>query len=161
MAGTLADAAWRLALRVVYRPRRAFLRWSKLGRGGAVLAIRSADTVLVVRHSYRPRLDLPGGGIDRGETAEAAAYREAQEEIGIAVPHGELRHLGPLRNRFAGPDSRSHLFEWRVERLPQVRIDQREIVWAGPVRPRDVPKADRGLALRWYLRRFARDLDGH
>lgn len=158
MTGGPIDAAWRAALRLAYPPRKAFLRWSGLGRGGALLAVRSADEVLVVRHSYRPRLDLLGGGIARGEAPAAAARREALEEAGFVVPVEELRPLGVCRTHFGGPDARVHVFEWRVARLPPVMIDRREIVWAGGIRPRDVPKADRGLPLRWYLRRHAPDL---
>lgn len=157
---SVVDALWRLALRAAYRPRRALLRRFALGRGGALVAVRTPDRLLVVRHSYRPGLDLIGGGIARGETPEAAARRELREEVGLLVPAGVLRPLGSVRTHFGGPDSRNHVFEWRVERLPDVRIDNRELVWAGAVRPREVPKAERGAALRWYLRRHAPDLDG-
>lgn len=40
------------------------------------------------------QISLPGGGIDHGEMAEAAALREAEEEIG--VDPASVRILGPL-----------------------------------------------------------------
>jgi putative (di)nucleoside polyphosphate hydrolase len=33
---------------------------------------------------------MPQGGVDRGETAPDAAYRELEEEIGVASKHAEL-----------------------------------------------------------------------
>ncbi len=154
----LVDAAWRLIFRLAFGPRRTLLRWSGIGRGGVVVAIRSDDAVLVVRHSYRRRLDFPGGGIDRGETPEACAHRELREEIGVDVPPGALRSLGVVRRDFGGSNARNHLFEWRVERLPDVRVDNRELIWAGALRVGAASRADLDLPVRWYLRRHAADL---
>lgn len=53
---------------------------------------------LTVRHASLPhhagQISLPGGAIDPGESVEAAAAREAQEEIGVAPDR--LRLVGAL-----------------------------------------------------------------
>jgi|GEM_PF-209690 len=41
--------------------------------------------ILLVRHTYRPGLFLPGGSVKRGETIEQAARREAAEEVGARI----------------------------------------------------------------------------
>jgi ADP-ribose diphosphatase len=64
---------------------------------GAVLVIPllTADTVLLIREYSagvdRYELAFPKGHIEKGETAEQAANREIQEEIGYAAHH--LQHL--------------------------------------------------------------------
>ena len=60
----------------------------------------SGDRVLLaVHHSYMPfssgRWGLPGGRIEIGESAEAAARREVGEELSIEI--GELLDCGDYR----------------------------------------------------------------
>jgi 8-oxo-dGTP diphosphatase len=52
------------------------------------------DRVVLVRRKYPPPgWALPGGFIDPGETAEAAAIREAEEETGLAVELLDLLYV--------------------------------------------------------------------
>jgi 8-oxo-dGTP pyrophosphatase MutT (NUDIX family) len=77
-------------------------------RRAITLGVRSAvldgeGRVLLVRHSYTPGWHFPGGGVDPGETASAAAARELAEETGIVATRAEL--FGLYLNRVhAGRD---------------------------------------------------------
>ncbi len=51
--------------------------------GVKALVLNSDGQVLLVKHTYKPGWHLPGGAVDRGETALTAAKREAQEEVGV------------------------------------------------------------------------------
>jgi 8-oxo-dGTP diphosphatase len=57
-------------------------------RPAAFVVVERDGQIAVVRVTFRSggsRLDLPGGGIDPGETAAQAAVRECGEEAGLRV----------------------------------------------------------------------------
>jgi ADP-ribose pyrophosphatase len=60
----------------------------------AVIAVDAEDNVLLVNQFRKPvekeLLEIPAGGIDEGEDAEAAVIREMQEETGFRPQRTEL-----------------------------------------------------------------------
>ena len=69
-----------------------------LVRDGRLLTVRKAGSV---------RFMLPGGKIDPGESARAAAVREVMEEVGL---DDELpADLAPLLSNHVVPSLRAHL----------------------------------------------------
>jgi 8-oxo-dGTP pyrophosphatase MutT (NUDIX family) len=74
------------------------LRWRifhPVTLGARVILMRERE-VLLIRHTYRDGWYFPGGGVDKGETLEAAARREAEEEAQATV--GGLALLGVYAN---------------------------------------------------------------
>lgn len=60
---------------------------------GVRCLIEHDGKVLLIRNPYGSmKWDLPGGGVMRGESTEAAARREVREEVGLSL--SELRPLG-------------------------------------------------------------------
>ena len=69
--------------------------------------------VLLLRHTYLPGWQFPGGGVEPGEAAEQSAAREVMEETGYTVAGRPALH-GFYLNRLAG-GSRDHVavYLWR------------------------------------------------
>ena len=65
--------------------------------GVRAIILDDRQRVFLVRHTYVPGWYLPGGGVDRGETAEAAIVRETFEEGGIRCRERPVLH-GLYRN---------------------------------------------------------------
>ena len=78
-------STWRLRLEPVITP--FFHAWWRMRRsmtlGVRGLVCDDAGCVLLVRHTYADGWHLPGGGVDHGETARVAAFRELAEEGGV------------------------------------------------------------------------------
>ncbi len=69
--------------------RLAFQTWFRLTRGltlGARAMVRDGEgRILLVRHTYVPGWAFPGGGVERGETAEEALTHELRDEAGVVL----------------------------------------------------------------------------
>ena len=152
--GTPADRLWRLGYRVAHRLLTLWWRVRRPAARGAAVAAWWDGRLLAVRSSYRgDLLDLPGGGVGRGEGLAEAAARELREEVGIGVEPGALG-APALRLEFAQEGRRivETLFEWRPSRPPPApRVDRREIVWAGWLAPGELAGRPLAPGLAGYL----------
>lgn len=60
-------------------------------RMGAGAVIQDSNgRVLIVKPTYKPAWELPGGAVEDDESPRAACVRELHEELGITVAVGEL-----------------------------------------------------------------------
>jgi ADP-ribose pyrophosphatase YjhB (NUDIX family) len=132
--------------------------WFRMIRGLTLgvrgLIVDSQGRVLLLQHTYVPGWHLPGGGVERGETADQALAREMQEEAGVrvlgraallSVHSNEAHHRG------------DHVLFYRIDAWePCAASNQGEIhtvAWFAP----DALPADLTLATR---RRIAEALEG-
>jgi 8-oxo-dGTP diphosphatase len=59
----------------------------------SVYGIVIKDGKILLSRQFGERYDLPGGGLDLGETPEEGVIREVKEETGIDVKNPQLVHL--------------------------------------------------------------------
>ena len=94
---------------------------SPVAFGAHALIVNREGKVLLARHSYKGGWSLPGGGVERGEPAEAAMLREMREELGGVVSKPPV---------FVGLYTRKAGWATNVIALPVL-----DVVQAGPPQP--------------------------
>ena len=70
--------------------------WLRMTVGARVMVV-DGDKVLLIRHTYVPGWQFPGGGVGPGETFEEAGARETLEETGYRV-NGPMELFGLYHN---------------------------------------------------------------
>ena len=156
----LIDLLFRLAYRLAHRLLRLWWWLRRPVALGAAVALWDGDRLLVVRTSYHDLVDLPGGGLDRGEAPRAGAVRELREETGIQAPAAELDEAGDYAFEDLHRRITAWVFAWRPALAPAPVIDRREIVWAGYLDRAELARAPLSPLLRLYLGHPAADEDG-
>jgi ADP-ribose pyrophosphatase YjhB (NUDIX family) len=109
--------------RIVMQPYWRLARGQTLGVQGIV--IRSGTEVLLVRQSYAPGWQFPGGGVEGSEHLVDALERELLEETGIAI-HGAPRLHGIFSNfrEFRGDRIVVYIVEhWRQIAEPRSKLE--------------------------------------
>jgi 8-oxo-dGTP diphosphatase len=107
-------------------------------RVGVYAILVLGDNVLLTYQAEPdPEIQLPGGGIDPGESSLAALHREVLEETGWSI--ARPRRLGAFRRFTFMPD-----YDLWAEKLCHIYV-------ARPVRPHGPPR-EKGHAAIWLPR---------
>jgi ADP-ribose pyrophosphatase YjhB (NUDIX family) len=127
---------WRRAVEPFTRP--LFFLWSRLTRGKTLgvrgIVLDNEGRVLLVEHTYLHGWHLPGGGVDAGETTEAALVRELREEAGVVVEgRPQLVSIHSAEKLFKG----DHVVVYRIDRWRRVASDAEGEILAAEFFPPD------------------------
>jgi 8-oxo-dGTP pyrophosphatase MutT (NUDIX family) len=123
-AGIPEIGSWRTRI-VVWLMHRVFYLTRGMTVGVRAACFDGEGRVFLVRHTYVPGWYMPGGGMERGETALGALHKELREE-GNLVVKGEPQLVHVYYNRMAS--KRDHVLFYRVDvkqtapRLPNMEI---------------------------------------
>ncbi|MDB5522042.1 MAG: hydrolase, partial [Tardiphaga sp.] len=98
--------------------------------GARAVVIDDSGRVFLVKHSYVSGWHLPGGGVEVGQSFEAAMRRELLEE-GRIVPLGDVVLHGVFFNSHVSPRDHVAIFVVRRFRQDQMPAPNREIVACG------------------------------
>ncbi len=147
----ILNAPVRLVYRCAHFALRAYWLVRKPETHGALVALWHHDKILLIRTSYRRTHSLPGGYVKRGEDPMRAAARELHEELEIRVPHGSLRHAWHGSKSFEHRTDTLDIFEVDLEEPFVLRVNQRELVWAGWKTPDEARAMEIVPHLRQYL----------
>ncbi|SEI65897.1 NUDIX domain-containing protein [Paraburkholderia diazotrophica] len=149
-AAMLVDSVWRMVLRFGFPLARAWWHLRRPRHEGALVAIYVGQALLLVKSSYRAEWSFPGGSIRAGETPDAAAQREMEEEIGFSS--SPLLPAGSVCGTWDGRRDRVHFFELHLDRIPELRLDNREIIKAHLASPEELQGIALTGAVAAYLR---------
>ena len=96
----------------------------------AIVLDEERNSVFLVRHTYVPGWQLPGGGVDRGETFGQALEKELREEGNIILT-GKAELFALYQNAHASRRDHVALYICRNFKQTEPKVGDREIAEAG------------------------------
>jgi 8-oxo-dGTP pyrophosphatase MutT (NUDIX family) len=145
------DLAVRIALKIAWRLDVAWSFFARPRAEGVYVALWHQGRLLAVRNSYRRDLTLPSGRRARGEDPRGAAIRELREEVGIILAPEALEPAGEFTMPHGYKRDHVHFFSLEVDAPPPLRIDRREVIWAGFMTPEEMRAGGLSPVVARYL----------
>jgi 8-oxo-dGTP pyrophosphatase MutT (NUDIX family) len=116
--------------------------------GARVMFINAKGEICLIKHGYVAGWQLPGGGVDRGQTIEEAAARELEEEAGF-TPLGRMQLFALYKNLKASPRDHVAMYICRSAKpLAGFTVDGVEITELAFFAPDALPADITGSARR-------------
>jgi ADP-ribose pyrophosphatase YjhB (NUDIX family) len=120
---------------------------------GVYIAVWCDKKILIIKNSYRKQFTIPCGRIKRGENLTEAAVRELSEEVSLKVYESELKFIGQYKFNYKYVSEIGNFFELEISNLPNISVDNREVVWARFTAPDKALLLELNPLVRSYLGR--------
>jgi len=112
-----------------------YWRWTRaLTLGVRGIVIDADNRILLVRHTYTEGWNLPGGGVEFGESLETSLARELDEEGGVIL-EGSPELVGIYDNHAIFPGDHVAIYvvrRWRRARVPAPNMEIAETAFFNP-----------------------------
>lgn len=125
----------RAMLRAAFMTLKAWWLIRRPDQFGTFVALHHAGKILLVRQSYQPLWTMPGGSIRAGESPASAAVRELREEVGVEMRASDLEVEMAVTHDYLARRDEVQFFALHYAALPDIRIDEREVIearWLSP-----------------------------
>jgi 8-oxo-dGTP pyrophosphatase MutT (NUDIX family) len=119
---------------------------------GVYIAVWYDEKILIIKNSYKKQFSIPCGRIKRGENLTEAAARELSEEVGLKVDESELKFMGQYKYNYKYVSEIGNFFELKISNLPNISVDNREVVWARFTAPDKALLLELNPLLRSYIK---------
>ena len=123
---------------------------------GVYVAVWYNKKLLIIKNSYKKQFTIPCGRIKRGENLTEAAARELREEVNLKIYETELIPIGQFNYNYKYVSEIGNFFELEVTHLPDIRVDAREVVWAGFTAPEKALSLELNPLVRSYIKKGRR-----
>lgn len=111
-------------------------------RMGSGALLRNRDgRIFVVKPSYKPLWEIPGGVIEPGESPRACCHRELIEELGMEIPIGRLLVMDWLPPEPPQPDGWMFVYDCGIldeDDVARIVLPEEELVKWKFVEPGDL-----------------------
>lgn len=148
---TLLDRLFQAAYFIVYRLLICYWFIFRPSVRGVFVGVWYHGKILIIKNSYKTKYSVPGGYLKRKENPVSAATRELEEEINIRIPLDRLQFAG----EFTFFDEFKHdtviFFETKLTDSPDIKIDNREVIWGKFLTPSSALELNLTPAVREYL----------
>jgi ADP-ribose pyrophosphatase YjhB (NUDIX family) len=146
-----------MTLRLAYRAALCYWFVFQPETKGVYVAVWYGRQILLIRNSYKPKQTFPAGGVKRGESDIDAAVRELHEEVGLSLCPDDLKLVQGFVSHEEYKTDKSVVFEARLEDLPRLKIDRREVTHAEFVDCEDAAQRELASIAQQYMTRKVAD----